>query len=68
MVGEMQQFNKYGTRTATVCARESATVLEFKWHDFVARVQDRPDINHADHTLIRSAFTKFAGHRFKQRQ
>ena len=67
MVGEMQQFNKYGTRTATVCARASATVLEFAWHDFVARIQDRPDINHADHTQIRDAFTKFAGNRFKQR-
>ncbi len=68
MVGEMQQFNKYGTRTATVCARASATVLEFAWHDFVARIQDRPDINHADHATIRDAFTKFAGDRFKQRK
>jgi CRP-like cAMP-binding protein len=68
MVGEMQQFNKYGTRTATVCARNHATILEFKWHDFVARVQDRPDINHADHARLRDAFTHFAAKRFQERK
>lgn len=68
IVGEMQQFNKYGTRTATVCARQSATILEFKWHDFVSRVQERADINHADHARIRDTFTKFAAHRFKERK
>ena len=68
MVGEMQQFNKYGTRTATVSAGMTATVLEFAWHDLVSRIQDRPDINHADHTLIRDAFKKFAGDRFKRRE
>jgi len=68
LVGEMQQFNKYGTRTATVCAKDPTTVLEFAWHDFVARVQDRPEIGHADQLLIRTAFTKFAGDRFKVRK
>ncbi len=68
LVGEMQQFNKYGTRTATVCAKDPTTVLEFAWHDFVARVQDRPEIGHADQLLIRTAFTKFAGDRFKERK
>lgn len=68
LVGEMQQFNKYGTRTATVCAKDPTTVLEFAWHDFVARVQDRPGIGHADHAVIRDAFKKFAGERFNERK
>jgi hypothetical protein len=68
LVGEMQQFNKYGTRTATVCAKDPTTVLEFAWHDFVARVQDRPEIGHADQLAVRNAFTKFAGDRFKERK
>lgn len=68
LVGEMQQFNKYGTRTATVCAKDPTVLLEFAWHDFVARVQDRPEIPHADQRVIRYAFTKFAGDRFKERK
>lgn len=68
LVGEMQQFNKYGTRTATVCAKDPTTVLEFAWHDFVARVQDRPEIGQADQLVVRNAFTKFAGDRFKERK
>jgi hypothetical protein len=65
ILGEMQQYNAYGTRTATVCAKDGATVLEFSWHDFVARVKDRPGISHSDQDHIRDAFEKVAGHRFK---
>ena len=65
LLGEMQQYNAYGARTATVCAKDTATVLEFSWHDFVARIKDRPNINHADHAHIRDALEKVAGDRFK---
>ncbi len=68
LVGEMQQFNTFGTRTATVCAKDPTTLLEFAWHEFVAHIQERLDIGHTDQLLIRDAFTKFAGDRFKRRQ
>lgn len=67
LVGEMQQFNEFGTRTATVSAEDPTTIIEFGWHDFVARIQDHADISDADQDLIRNAFTKFAGDRFMRR-
>jgi hypothetical protein len=35
LLGEMQQFDQYGQRTATVTAAEDSVVLKFAWEDFV---------------------------------
>ena len=35
LLGEMQQLAPTAQRTATVQATQPATVLEFRWHDFV---------------------------------
>jgi len=35
LLGEMQLFDEYGERTATVTAAEDSVVLEFFWEEFV---------------------------------
>jgi len=36
LLGEMQMFDEYGQRTATVTATQASVVLEFVWNDFIA--------------------------------
>ncbi len=66
MLGEMLQFDTYGQRTATVTAAGPATVLEFKWHDFVARVRDTPSISQDDQKLLKNALESYASKRMHQ--
>lgn len=63
LVGEMQQFDPYGRRTATVRAKESVTIIEFAWHDFVARVLEHPEIDGDAQLSIKHAFEKYVGDR-----
>ncbi len=66
LVGEMQQFDPYGRRTATLKAKERAAVLEFPWHDFVARILEHPGISQDDQASIKSAFESYVGDRLNQ--
>ena len=66
MLGEMLQFDTYGQRTATVKADGPATVLEFKWHDFIARVRDTPAIGQNDQVALKAALESYASKRLHQ--
>lgn len=66
LVGEMQQFDPYGRRTATLAAKDAATVLEFAWHDFVLAILEDAEISREDQTKIKEAFQKYVGDRLKQ--
>ncbi len=66
MLGEMQQFDTFGQRTATVKAESPATVLEFSWHDFIARVRDTPAITHDDQLALKTALESYANRRLHQ--
>jgi len=66
MLGEMLQFDTYGQRTATVVAATPATVLQFSWHEFIARVRDTPMITKADQAALKDALESYASKRLKQ--
>ena len=66
LLGEMQQFDKYGQRTATVKSVTDATVLEFSWHEFVARVRDTPSIGKEEQNALRTALESYANTRLHQ--
>jgi CRP-like cAMP-binding protein len=66
LLGEMLQFDSYGQRTATVTAAGPATVLEFRWHDFIARVRDTPAITHEDQALLKRSLESYASKRMHQ--
>lgn len=66
MLGEMLQFDTYGQRTATVKADGPATVLEFRWHDFIERVRDTPSIGKDDQLALKTALESYASRRLHQ--
>jgi len=66
VVGEMQQFNEYGQRTATVSARSDSIVLQFSWHDFVKATAERPDISTEDRVAVHDTLAHLAGDRLKE--
>jgi CRP-like cAMP-binding protein len=66
LMGEMQQFDQYGQRTATVKAPGAATVLEFSWHEFVSRVRETPSIGKEDQSALKSALEAYATKRLHQ--
>ena len=66
LLGEMLQFDTYGQRTATVTATGPATVLEFNWHDFIARVRETPTISKDDQLALKNALSSYASHRMHQ--
>jgi hypothetical protein len=66
LLGEMQQFDRYGQRTATVKAASRATVLVFSWHEFVARVRDTPTISKEDQNALKAALESYANLRLHQ--
>jgi len=63
ILGEMQQYNQYGQRMATVKAEGYATVVEFSWHAFVERVRQAPSISETDRLEIQRAFEELIGDR-----
>ena len=66
IVGEMQQLNQFGQRTATVSVTEKAVLLEFSWHDFVQTLSDHAVITQDDRAKIKEAFTACAGDRLRE--
>lgn len=66
LVGEIQQFNEFGQRTATVTAKTEAVVLEFPWHEFVSRLNERATISDTDRTEVKKVLATFAGERLKE--
>lgn len=66
LVGEIQQFNEFGQRTATVTAKTEAVVLEFPWHEFVLRLNERATISDTDRTEVKKVLATFAGERLKE--
>ncbi len=66
LVGEMQQLNEYGQRTATVSAKTDALVLEFSWHNFVKTLLEDAIITQSDRATIKEMFTDYAGNRLKE--
>lgn len=66
LVGEMQQLNKYGQRTATVSAKSDALLLEFSWHLFVKTLLEDATITRSDRATIKETFSGYAGDRLKE--
>jgi len=66
LLGEMQQFDQYGQRTATVTAEGPVTVLEFSWHEFVSRIRETPTITKEDQAAVKSALEAYANMRLHQ--
>ena len=66
LLGEMQQFDLYGRRTATVVAKSDVHLLEFAWHDFIKRVIDHPAISEEKQAQMKDIFTKVAGGRLRE--
>lgn len=66
LLGEMLQFDQFGQRTATVTAAGPATVLEFSWHDFIARVRNTPAITKDDQDSLKNALSSYASRRMHQ--
>ena len=66
LVGEIQQFDEFGQRTATVTANEKAIVLEFPWHEFVSRLNERVTISDAERNQVKNVLATFAGDRLKE--
>lgn len=66
LVGEMQQLNKYGQRTATVSAKSDTLLLEFSWHSFVKTLLEDPTITQSDRATIKETFSGYAGDRLKE--
>lgn len=66
LVGEMQQLNEYGQRTATVSAKTDSLVLEFSWHHFVERLLEDAIITQSDRATIKETFVGYAGNRLKE--
>lgn len=66
LLGEMQQFNEFGQRVATVKAATDAIVLEFSWNDFVATAIGPDSLTRSQQLLLKDAFTGIAGERLKE--
>ena len=66
IVGEMQQLNEFGQRTASVSVTEEAVLLDFSWHDFVRALMDHAAITKSDRTKVREVFAELAGDRLKE--
>lgn len=66
IIGEMQQLDEYGQRTATVTVTEKAVLLEFSWGDFVRTLSERAVISQRDRAKIKEVFTACAGDRLKE--
>ena len=66
IVGEMQQLNEFGQRTATVSVTEKAVLLEFSWDDFVRTLSEHAVITQDERAKIKKAFTACAGDRLKE--
>ena len=66
IVGEMQQLNVYGQRTATVSVTKKAVLLEFSWSEFVRTLSERAAITQRDRAKIKEVFTRCAGDRLKE--
>lgn len=66
LVGEMQQLNEFGQRTATVSVTENAVLLDFSWHDFVRALMEHAVITDSERAQVKELFTEFAGDRLKE--
>lgn len=66
IVGEMQQLNEFGQRTAKVSVTEKAVLLEFFWHDFVRALKEHAVITQDERAKIKEAFRACAGDRLKE--
>lgn len=66
IVGEMQQLNEFGQRTATVSVKEKAVLLDFSWHDFVRALMEHAVITKSERAQVKEVFTEFAGDRLKE--
>jgi len=66
IVGEMQQLNEFGQRTATVLATEKAILLDFSWHDFVRALTENVIITDSERAQVKALFKEFAGDRLKE--
>lgn len=66
IVGEMQQLNEFGQRTATVSATEKAVLLDFSWNDFVRALMEHAAITKDERSKVRDVFAGLAGDRFKE--
>ena len=66
IVGEMQQLNEFGQRTATVSVTEEAVLLDFSWHDFVRALKEHAVITESERAQVKEAFKAYAGDRLKE--
>ena len=66
IVGEMQQLNEFGQRTATVSVIKKAVLLEFSWNDFVRTLSEHAVITQDERAKIKEAFKECAGDRLKE--
>ena len=66
IVGEMQQLNEYGQRTATVSVTKKAVLLEFSWSEFVRTLSERAAITQRDRAKVKEVFMECAGERLKE--
>lgn len=64
LLGEMQQYNPTGRRSATVRATEESLVLEFSWHDFVVLAMDT--LSKEEQIALRETISKHVGSRLKE--
>ena len=66
LVGELQQYDDHGRRSATVKSSEDCAFLEFSWHDLIKGLLDSPHFDAAMQEELRAAMDRLAAQRIKQ--
>lgn len=66
LLGEMQQFDQLGQRTATVSAKSEALLLEFSWHELIDRLLQDADFTLEHRLELRKIVVKYANERLAE--